>query len=440
MLQSIYPGKECSRLDEETRRSVREIGSADILIGIPSKNSARTIGHVCKAIKLGLIKYFPKYRAVIVNLDAESTDETETVAERELAHSEALLDSILLNQTYHPAFRGQAVAPQAMFVPFSPGGKGNAFKRFFEMANALTVSGCAVLDSDLRSITPEWIQLLLAPIIFKEHDFVAPVYIRHKYDGTITNSIVYPFTAALYGHDVRQPIGGEFGFSARANALFDELSSWTELVAQFGIDIWMTTTAITNGLNIAQSILGTKIHDPKDPAASLGPMFRQVVGTMFDLAAANADRIFATSGIEDVRTYGFRSTVVPEDISISYDALLARSTEGAAAHASDHVNTLDASLYDVVSRSIEDPSRWDPHIWARTIYAFALAYAGVASDEGRNRLLDSLVPLYYSWVAHFYLAVSERSQDEAEDYVVKLRDAFWEERSAYVDSIRTVHA
>jgi hypothetical protein len=44
-------------------------------------------------------------------------------------------------------------------------------------------------------------------------DYIAPYYLRHKYDGTITNGIIYPMTRTLYGKSVRQPIGGEFGFS-----------------------------------------------------------------------------------------------------------------------------------------------------------------------------------------------------------------------------------
>ena len=71
------------------------------------------------------------------------------------------------------------------------------------------------MDSDLRSITPEWIELLLGPVLEHGFDYVAPLYLRHKYDGTITNSIVYPLTRSLYGREVRQPIGGEFGFSGR---------------------------------------------------------------------------------------------------------------------------------------------------------------------------------------------------------------------------------
>ena len=92
-------------------------------------------------------------------------------------------------------------------------GKGSAFRTIFEIAHSLKAKACIVVDSDLRSITPEWVELLVTPIFVKDYDFVAPLYLRHKYDGTITNSIIYPLTRALYGKRVRQPIGGDFGFS-----------------------------------------------------------------------------------------------------------------------------------------------------------------------------------------------------------------------------------
>ena len=53
----------------------------------------------------------------------------------------------------------------------------------------------------------------MSPVLEQGFDYVAPYYLRHKYDGTITNSIVYPMTRTLYGHRIRQPIGGDFGFS-----------------------------------------------------------------------------------------------------------------------------------------------------------------------------------------------------------------------------------
>jgi hypothetical protein len=98
--------------------------------------------------------------------------------------------------------------------------------------------------------------LLIRPILFGGYDFVAPYYQRHKYDGTITNSIVYPLTRMLYGLSVRQPIGGEFGVSARLIGRYLECEDWETDVARFGIDIWMTTIAIAEGFRVCQSFLG----------------------------------------------------------------------------------------------------------------------------------------------------------------------------------------
>ncbi len=73
-------------------------------------------------------------------------------------------------------------------------GKGSALRTIFAIAERLGARACAVVDSDLRSITPQWIELLLGPVVDHGFDYVAPLYLRHKFDGTITNSIVYPLT------------------------------------------------------------------------------------------------------------------------------------------------------------------------------------------------------------------------------------------------------
>ena len=54
-------------------------------------------------------------------------------------------------------------------------------------------------------------------------------------------------------------------------------------MARFGIDIWMTTTAIAGGFRVCQSFLGAKIHDAKDPGVDLSAMLTQVVELVFAL-------------------------------------------------------------------------------------------------------------------------------------------------------------
>src|SRR5439155_184091 len=83
---------------------------------------------------------------------------------------------------------------------------------------------------DLRSIAPEWIELLAGPILKGGYDFVAPLYARHKHDGTITNTVTYPLTRALYGLRIRQPIGGDFGVSGDLVRHYLKAADWTSEV------------------------------------------------------------------------------------------------------------------------------------------------------------------------------------------------------------------
>lgn len=88
-------------LDSNVTQKIKSIGQADILIGIPSLNNENTITHGAKAIKLGLIKYFPKLKAVIVNLDSKSADHTVEKMWQGLTTPKRLLESVLMNQEYH---------------------------------------------------------------------------------------------------------------------------------------------------------------------------------------------------------------------------------------------------------------------------------------------------------------------------------------------------
>ena len=86
------PVKHKDLLDKETAHQVEQIGSVDILVGIPSFNNARTISHVVQAVSAGLMKHFPESRSVIVNSDGGSTDGTrDVVASTEYTSMERLM-------------------------------------------------------------------------------------------------------------------------------------------------------------------------------------------------------------------------------------------------------------------------------------------------------------------------------------------------------------
>ncbi len=68
-----------SQLPPALRDAVERLGSADIMVGIPSYKNAATIGYVVRAAQAGLVQYFPDLRPVLVNADAGSPDGTGRV-------------------------------------------------------------------------------------------------------------------------------------------------------------------------------------------------------------------------------------------------------------------------------------------------------------------------------------------------------------------------
>src|SRR6202049_2260181 len=63
------------------------VGEVDILIGVPTLNAAATVGPVVQCVRAGLLKYFSRQRAVIINVDGGSRDST-----RDLIRATAISD------------------------------------------------------------------------------------------------------------------------------------------------------------------------------------------------------------------------------------------------------------------------------------------------------------------------------------------------------------
>lgn len=402
---------ETALLPVEALIAVETIGHADIVIGIPSYNNARTIGHVVRAVYAGLAKYFPQLTAVVINSDGGSTDETPAVAlSARVEDSHVLLVSTPLMAAHRLSFPYHGVP-----------GKGSAFRLVFRMATKLGAKACAVVDSDLRSITPEWIDMLLRPILFANYDFVAPYYQRHKYDGTITNSIVYPLTRSLYGVRLRQPIGGEFGISAKLIARYLERDDWETDVARYGIDIWMTTIAIAEGFRVCQSFLGAKLHDAKDPSSDLSAMLQQVVGSVFMLMEEYSHVWQSRDGSEPAELFGFRFDVGLDPIKVNVDRMVQAFRRGCLELEEVWRLALQPQTYQCV-HSLGCPSgagtpgfRFDDDLWTRVIIDFSCAYK--KHPLARSHLLQSLTPLYLGRVASFVLENENVESAEVEQKI-----------------------
>jgi len=408
-------------LEPRVEKHLAELGEVDVLVGIPSFNNATTIGHVVTTASLGLARYFPGVRAIIVNSDGGSTDGTrDVVASADaLAHQDATAPETL--QIAHHLNGVHRIVTPYHGIP----GKGSAFRTIFAIAERLKAKACAVVDSDLRSIQPGWFELLLKPILSEGFDYVAPMYLRHKYDGTITNSIVYPLTRALYGKEVRQPIGGEFGFSGRMASHYLGKHVWESNVARFGIDIWMTTTAIADGFKVCQAFLGAKVHDPKDPGADLADMLIQVVSSVFDLMDRHADTWRNVAAAEAVPLFGPSHGVTLEPVAVDVQRMLGIFRHGVRDLREIWEKVLDAeTLRQVVALASESDQafRFPDGVWARVIYDFAVAYHRRLLPG--EQLLRSLVPLYLGRTASFVLQAETAGPEDVEVIIRELADEY----------------
>jgi hypothetical protein len=397
-----------------TEARLDDIGSAEILVGIPSYNNADTVGHVVRAVSVGLAKHFPGHRAVLVNSDGGSSDETPAIVAR------TTIDFQHFFIADHQSILHRIITPYHG-IP----GKGSAFRTIFEIARRLKTRACAVVDADLRSISPEWIELLLRPIMEEGYDYVAPYYLRHKYDGTITNSLAYPLTRALYGQRIRQPIGGEFGFSGALAAHYLDQHVWESEVARFGIDIWMTTEAIASGARVCQSFLGAKIHNPKDPSADLSAMLMQVMGALFALMEQHESLWSRQEGSQPVPLFGFPYEVGVEPVNVNVERMVSHYRQGLTdlepiwrQILADDTFTQLRELQGTTDADCRIPDE----LWVQVVYDAATAYR--TRIMPREHLLKALTPLYLGRTASFVLATQGLTSKEAEQKIEVLCHTF----------------
>ncbi|MFC1835084.1 glycosyl transferase [Thermodesulfobacteriota bacterium] len=374
------------------------VTQADVVVGIPSYKEAANIPFPTQQADKGLSKYFSDRSAVIINCDNNSPDDTRS--------------AFMETDTDHPKIY--------LSTPEGVKGKGNNFRNLFRKVVELQAKAIIVVDADLKSITPQWIRNLGEPL-FEDFHYVTPLYVRHKYDGTITNNIAYPLTRSLYGRRVRQPIGGDFGFSGEMAKLYAAGEGWTEEVAQFGIDIWMTTIAMRSRLPVIQSFMGRpKIHKPKDPAEDLGPMFANVVGTIFDLMDRYEEfwRAVKWSRPSAVFGFGLGEVELPPKVNVTVEGLYKKFSSGVEPNWDLYKQFLLPETFDKLEEVVGLPRNgfeFPTALWAKVLYDFACAYR--TNTVPKADLLSSLIPLYNGRVLSFVMETEPMNTQQVEELI-----------------------
>jgi hypothetical protein len=386
------------------------INRADIVVGIPSYKEADSISFPTDVVSRGLVQHFPNKSSVIINMDNYSPDDTKKV----FLNTPTKIPKVYIS------------------TPKGVKGKGNNFLNLFKAAVELRAKAVIVVDADLKSITPSWVRYLGEPLMGR-FDYVTPIYVRHKYDGTITNHIAYPLMRTLFGLRVRQPIGGDFGFSGKLARAFLSEKLWSDKIANFGIDIWMTTIAIARRFNVCQAFLGSpKVHRAKDPAADLSVMFKQVVSTLFDLMIDFEYLWKDTAESRPSSIYGFGLGVVekPPPVNVNTKKLMQSFLDGFDKFGKIWQKIIPMPEYLELQKikNIQETGQfyYSSTLWARILFSFAVAYKNDEID--RDELLEALIPFYHSRVLTFVNRTQILETRESEEYLENINRIFESEK------------
>jgi len=395
-------------LSDEFIRKLTAVGEVDILVGVPTLNNRRTIEQVVNAIQLGLVKYFPRERVVLINPDGGSNDGTpDVVRSSSIADFRTLL-SLSPLRTIHRI--------TTTYGSVDSSGSGSAWRTILAAADLLRAKACAVVSPDLESISPEWIEALVRPVYKEQCDMVTPIYHRHKYEGMLVNNIISPVIRAVYGVKVREPVGGELGFSGRLACQYLEQDVWHEEFVRAHSEIWMVTRAIADGYKLCQSFLGPKIHAPDHSIQNIVATIQEALGTLFRcMETQEGYWLPRTEAPQQAPLFGFEYSSGVEPRRFNRKRLHTMFQNG--------VNQLTPILESIlstetlgqiqeISQQSEKPFHFPDELWVKTIYEFAASYHH--SVMNREHLLQALTPIYRGRISSVVLEDQRADTEQIE--------------------------
>jgi hypothetical protein len=387
------------------QRQLKNIGEADLVIGLPTFKNAQAAAHVASIALAGARHYYPELRTVLINGDAGF----ETTTRRAVAA-----------QAGGNGFKDLVVTARYEGLL----GQGSATAAILDAALALDAKAIVILDSQTRTVTPNWLAGLAHLILEDKADWVTSRYRWALPYGALSDLIVYPLFRALWGRGVRHPAAPDFALSPQlAAAVLDE-DIWETEAATFGLPPWLATYAVLGPWRAAQSALGEKEVFPLLPST----LTRQAEQRAAQRQAAQWQAQFQTVVSALLRlVYDYRQHWV--DVN-SFDSLstLTRFASPSSASAANFTSTpeidslplLDelalgwieyrllwqqvltpANLAAIEALASLPPDRFyfPADLWARIVYDFAVVFNKGECDP--SQVVNSLWPLYQGRLAAF---------------------------------------
>jgi hypothetical protein len=399
---------ELDAVTEPELERIAKLGSADLVVGIlDSEHAENSNGkESCAAIPMvreALAELPNVARAVVVcNHDARgpAANTPEVVGD---GPSPEIISCTLA------APRPGETAQQNVF---------NAYRSVLAAGEKLGVRASAVIVSRSQAVTRQWIYRLVHPVLELGFDLVAPRYTRHKTEGLLNRSILSPLHRALYGEQLQNPMGPDFGLSGKLlRKISGQAMRRNPLAA-------LAATAGAGGLQICESNLGARTQRATD-WMNLSSLLAEILGPVFLEMEKQASVWQSIRGSKTLP--GFGTPEAPSGDAQPID--VRRMIE------SFHLGT--QNLLDVwglvlppttllelrkLSRVPAEQFRMPDDLWVRIVYDFALGHR--LQTINRDHLLRSLTPLYLGWIASYALQIETAGPVEIDSWIERLSRAY----------------
>jgi len=396
---------------EQVQQQCPDLHKVDLVVALPSFNQSATIESVINTILEGLKESMAHASVFMVNVDVGSEDGTPEIVKRTVGN---LLPLALVQ----PLTEGMPANPFALNRLSYSGmpAREEAFRSFFAITERMQAKACVVIDANVRSVTAAWVDLLAQPVLEKGADYVAPVFRRQRYEGSLTNNLIAPLTRSLYGKRVACQIGGGYGFSGRlASFYLQKPFLWEGDAARFAIDSWLTTVAVAEGYQVWQARLGAKMQDTKANAVDVSMSLAQAVGASYHYMERYQDVWEKQSGSSEVPEIGPPIEVEIESVPIKVERMVKGFRQGLR----DllplwEIILAPETLAGVLTLGLRDDEdfRFPISLWVQTVYDSAVAYHEKVIH--REHLLKSLTPLYLGRIASLVLETKGGGPDEVQ--------------------------
>ncbi|MFC1947646.1 glycosidase [Chloroflexota bacterium] len=391
---------------EEPFKAAAEIGSVDIVVGIPFYNETDTIASVVQTARKGLEEFYPGQQAIIVAVGSPMGDECLKVL-NEIPQSDTIRHiAFLLNDERID-------------------GKGWHIRAAMEIGRVVDAD-LVILEADLKGIerngeieglAPDWIYLLLEPIKRKKMDLVASRFNHHHIESPVSSQLIYPLLSSIYNCPIHDSLGGQWGISHRL--LHTYLQEFFPLQAAeiggYGIDVWLVTRAVTEGASICESYLGTKI--PRE-SGKTELVLHHAVETLFERIIADSEYWKQDAAAADetpllnrLPVFRSRKAHYPEPFSMNPQQLFADYRRGFDRFRQIYSTLLPDDTYLKLEAIVESSAgefQIPDDVWATTIYHLLLAFA-FDKEFAKGDIISAVIPIFDGRMAGFSLEMQSLS-------------------------------